>query len=147
MFIRVIQARGRRHLQIVENRREGKRTVLRVIANLGHLGQLKASDEVDTLLRWLARFADQVRIVEGHRQGCPEARGGRDGPAGGGGRPTLAGPPDARGANTDPSIAVPWFPGHFEPQHPGRTTAAPAPWASPATAKDRLPQGPPAWTR
>lgn len=77
MFVRVKQARGHRYLQIVENRREGGRTVQRVVGSLGRLDQLQASGEVDTLLRSLARFADQVRIVEGHRQGRLEARATR----------------------------------------------------------------------
>jgi len=68
VFVRVKQARSHRYLQIVENRREGNRTVQRVIGSLGRLDQLRASGQVDSLLRSLARFADQVRIVE-HRAG------------------------------------------------------------------------------
>lgn len=74
MFVRVKPSGQRRYLQIVENHREGKRTVQRVIATLGRLDRLVASGQVDVLLRSLARFAQQVRLVEAQRSGGLLAR-------------------------------------------------------------------------
>jgi hypothetical protein len=51
----------------VENHREGKRIVQRVIATLGRLDKMVARGQVDVLLRSLARFADKVHIVEEER--------------------------------------------------------------------------------
>lgn len=74
MFVRVKPSGKRRYLQIVENHREGKRTVQRVIATLGRLDRLVASGQVDVLLRSLARFAQKVRLVEAQRSGGLLAR-------------------------------------------------------------------------
>jgi Transposase DDE domain len=73
MFIRVKPSGPYRYLQIVENHREGRRTVQRVLATLGRVDQLAATGAVDVLLRSLGRFADQVRVIEAHRQGQLEA--------------------------------------------------------------------------
>ncbi|MFQ5947000.1 MAG: IS1634 family transposase [Anaerolineae bacterium] len=73
MFVRVKPSGAYRYLQVVENRREGRRTVQRVLATLGRVDQLAATGAVDVLLRSLARFADQVRLIEGHRDGRLEA--------------------------------------------------------------------------
>jgi hypothetical protein len=73
MFIRVKPSGQYRYLQIVENRREGRRTVQRVLGTLGRVDQLTASGAVDILLRSLGRFAEQVRVIEAHRQGHLEA--------------------------------------------------------------------------
>ena len=51
MFFRVKPAGDRRYLQIVENTREGTRTVQRVLATLGRLEDLAADGRLDTLLR------------------------------------------------------------------------------------------------
>ena len=73
MFVRVKPSGPYRSLQIVENHREGRRTVQRVLATLGRLDQLAITGSVDVLLRSLGRFADQVRVIEAHRQGQLEA--------------------------------------------------------------------------
>lgn len=69
MFVRVKPSGKRQYLQIVENRREGRRTVQRVIATLGRLDKMVASGQVDVLLHSLARFAHEVRLVEVQRSG------------------------------------------------------------------------------
>ncbi len=51
MFFRVKRSQGREYLQIVENRREAGRVKQRVIATLGRLEHLKASGQLDALLR------------------------------------------------------------------------------------------------
>ena len=73
MFIRVKPSGPYRYLQIVENHREGRRTVQRVLATLGRVDQLAAAGAVDVLLRSLGRFAEHVRVIEAHRQGQLEA--------------------------------------------------------------------------
>ena len=73
MFIRVKPSGQYRYLPIVENRREGRRTVQRVLATLGRVDQLAASGAVDVLLRSLGRFAAHVRVIEAQRQGHLEA--------------------------------------------------------------------------
>jgi hypothetical protein len=67
MFVRVKPSGPYRSLQIVENHREGRRTVQRVLATLGRVDQLAASGTVDVLLRSLGRFAEQVRVLEASR--------------------------------------------------------------------------------
>lgn len=73
MFIRVKPSGPYRYLQLVENHREGRRTVQRVLATLGRVEQLTATGAVDVLLRSLGRFAEQVRVIEAHREGRLEA--------------------------------------------------------------------------
>jgi len=72
-FARIKRKGPYQYVQVVENERDGQRVVQRVIGTLGRLDQLSAKGRVDDLIRSLARFADQVRIVEGHREGRLEA--------------------------------------------------------------------------
>ncbi len=53
-----------RYLQLVENHREGARTVQRVLFTLGRLDELMAAGGTDGLLRSLARFGERVRLME-----------------------------------------------------------------------------------
>ena len=73
MFVRVKGKEPNRYLQIVENRRQGKRTVQRVLATLGRVDRLAAGGGVDALLKSLGRFATQVQVIDGYRQGSLEA--------------------------------------------------------------------------
>lgn len=77
MFVRIKRKGPYRYLQIVENHREGKRVVQRVIGSLGRLEQVSSSGEIDGLVRSLARYAREVRLVEGHRAGELEAGASR----------------------------------------------------------------------
>jgi len=54
MFVSIKGKEPNRYLQIVENHREGKRTVQRVLATLGRVDQLTAHGEVDILLKSLS---------------------------------------------------------------------------------------------
>ena len=65
MFFRVKVSGAYRYLQLVENHREGYRTVQRVLATRGRLEELTAAGSTDTLLRSLARFGRTVRLMEG----------------------------------------------------------------------------------
>lgn len=74
MFVRVKGTEPYRYLQIVENHREGKQTRQRVLCTLGRVDRLTATGSTDALLRSLARFGQQVQLVEGYRKGQLEAR-------------------------------------------------------------------------
>jgi len=73
MFVRVKSAGRYQYLQLVENRRQGARTVQNVICTLGRLDQLTESGATDALLRSLARFGRQVKLLEDYREGRLEA--------------------------------------------------------------------------
>jgi transposase len=73
MFIRVKGKGNYRYLQLVENHRDGTRIVQRVICSLGRLDHLMESGATDSLLRSLARFSKQVKLVEDFQQGRLEA--------------------------------------------------------------------------
>jgi transposase len=73
MFVRVKAKGAYKYLQLVENHREGRRTVQRVLCTLGRVEHMAATGATDTLLRSLARYGQTVRLVEGHRQGDLEA--------------------------------------------------------------------------
>ena len=73
MFIRVKGKGIYRYLQVVENHREGTRVVQRVLCTLGRVDHLMESGATDGLLRSLARFGKQVKLMEDYQQGRLEA--------------------------------------------------------------------------
>ncbi|MDD5095832.1 MAG: IS1634 family transposase [Dehalococcoidia bacterium] len=75
MFVRSKPSGAHRYLQSVDNHREGKRVVQRVICTLGRVDELASSGQTDALVRSLARFGDQVRVVEEYEKGNIEAKG------------------------------------------------------------------------
>lgn len=79
MFFRVKPSGPYRYLQLVENHREGRRTVQRVLCTLGRLDELMAAGGTDVLLRSLARFGRRVRLMEaGQLEGGPSRQLGPD---------------------------------------------------------------------
>jgi hypothetical protein len=64
LFFRIKPSGPYRYLQLVENRREGYRTVQRVLFTMGRLDKLTAAGSTDVLLRSLARFGQTVRLME-----------------------------------------------------------------------------------
>ena len=79
MFFRVKPSGPYRYLQLVENHREGRRTVQRVLCTLGRLDELMAAGGTDVLLRSLARFGQRVRLMEaGQLEGGPSRQLGPD---------------------------------------------------------------------
>ncbi|MBI4865090.1 MAG: IS1634 family transposase [Candidatus Riflebacteria bacterium] len=66
------------YLQLVESRREGKRVVQEVIANLGRLDKLLADGSLDRLIESLGRFSEKLVVLDALRDGdvvvddCPE---------------------------------------------------------------------------
>ena len=75
MFVRVKGAGPYRYLWIVENHREGKRVVQRVLCTLGKVSDLMSNGGTDALLRSLARFGEKVWVVEDYGRGKLQAEG------------------------------------------------------------------------
>src|SRR4030042_6287322 len=63
MFARIKKSGLHQYLQIVENHREGQRTVQRVIATIGRMDHLQARGEIENLVRSLSRFSEKVLLV------------------------------------------------------------------------------------
>ena len=63
MFVRTKTSGKYQYLQIVQNRREGNKTVQRVIATLGRLDQLQARGDIESVIKSLARFSEKVLLV------------------------------------------------------------------------------------
>lgn len=63
IFARVKKSGPCEYLQIVENRREGKKTIQRVIATVGRVDQKRAKGEIGNLIRSLSRFSEKVLLV------------------------------------------------------------------------------------
>jgi len=55
------------YLQIVESYRDGRTVRQRVIATLGRLDHLKASGQIDGLVKSLARFSESLRVISAAR--------------------------------------------------------------------------------
>ena len=70
MFFRIKLAGERRYLQIVENRRDGQRTVQRVLATLGRVEDLEADGRLDALLRSGARFCETAMLISSLQAGA-----------------------------------------------------------------------------
>ena len=69
MFVRVKPSGNRKYLQVAESFRDGRKVRQKIICTLGRLDKLQAEGNIDGLMKSLARFSKQVRIVEGHRSG------------------------------------------------------------------------------
>ncbi len=63
MFARVKKAGPHEYLQIVENSRDGKRTVQRVIATVGRMDKINDRGEIETLIRSLSRFSKETLLI------------------------------------------------------------------------------------
>src|SRR5271157_761378 len=63
MFARVKNSGGHQYLQIVQNRREGVKTVQRVVATIGRMDQLHQKGEIENLVRSLSRFSEKVLLI------------------------------------------------------------------------------------
>ena len=63
MFARIKKSGVHHYLQIVENRREGQRTIQRVIATIGRMDHLQERGEIENLVRSLSRFSEKVLLV------------------------------------------------------------------------------------
>jgi transposase len=81
MFARVKKVGPYEYLQIVENRREDKKSVQRVIATVGRLDQLRAKGEIETLARSLSRFSEGVLLFLSGKNESIRAEAKKIGPA------------------------------------------------------------------
>ncbi|MCG6533189.1 MAG: IS1634 family transposase [Syntrophales bacterium LBB04] len=81
MFARVKKAGAYEYLQIVENRRENKKSIQRVIATVGRMDQLRAKGEIESLVRSLSRFSEKVCMVLSGKSDGVEASAKKIGPA------------------------------------------------------------------
>jgi len=80
MFARVKKAGSYEYLQIVENRRENKKSVQRVIATVGRMDQLQSKGEIENLIRSLSRFSEKVLLVLSGKSEAVEASAMKIGP-------------------------------------------------------------------
>jgi hypothetical protein len=63
MFARIKKSGKHQYLQIVENRRENKKTVQRVISTVGRMDRLQAKGEIENLVRSLSRFSEKTLLI------------------------------------------------------------------------------------
>ena len=63
MFARIKKSGAHQYLQIVENRRDGPKTIQRVIATIGRMDYLQERGEIENLVRSLSRFSEKVLLV------------------------------------------------------------------------------------
>jgi transposase len=80
MFARVKKSGNNRYLQIVENRREGRKIIQRVLVTLGRMDRLQARGDIETLVRSLSRFSEKALLVLSG-QGDIQAAAKKIGPA------------------------------------------------------------------
>lgn len=80
MFARIKKSGQYQYLQLVENHREGSKTVQRVLVTLGRLDQIEERGGVESLVRSLSRFSEHVLLVLS-RKGDPNTSIRKIGPA------------------------------------------------------------------
>ena len=81
MFARVKKTGPYEYLQIVENRREDKKSRQRVIATVGRMDELRAKGQIETLTRSLSRFSEKALLVLSDRNDSLRAEAKKIGPA------------------------------------------------------------------
>src|ERR1700737_1239586 len=69
MFFRTKPAGSYRYLQIVHSVREGKKVRQQVIATLGRLDLLEASDQLERLMRSGLRHCESLAVIDAHAAG------------------------------------------------------------------------------
>jgi transposase len=63
MFARIKKSGQHQYLQIVENHREGSKTIQRVLSTIGRMDQLQAKGDIEKLIRSLSRFSERVVLI------------------------------------------------------------------------------------
>ena len=63
MFARIKKSGRNEYLQLVENRRDGKKISQRVVATIGRLDALRAGGNIETIIRSLSRFSEKVLLI------------------------------------------------------------------------------------
>jgi len=69
MYFRKKSSAGRTYLQIVASRREGDQVRQQVVATLGRYDELRASGQLERLLRSGARFSAKAMVLDANRDG------------------------------------------------------------------------------
>ena len=69
MFIREKKSGPRSYLQIVENRREGKKTHQRVLVTLGRMDKLQQTGQLEALMRSASKFSQAMMVISAHQRG------------------------------------------------------------------------------
>jgi hypothetical protein len=72
MFFRVKSAGSRQYLQIVKSTRQGKKVRQQVYATLGRLDELKASGQLEGLIRSGLRHCEKFALIDAHATGQTE---------------------------------------------------------------------------
>ena len=72
MFFRVKSAGSRQYLQIVKSTRQGKKVRQQVYATLGRLDELKASGQLEGLMRSGLRHCEKLALIDAHAAGQTE---------------------------------------------------------------------------
>ena len=63
MFARIKKSGQHQYLQIVENHREGSKTIQRVISTIGRMDHLQAKGDIEKVIRSLSRFSEKVLLI------------------------------------------------------------------------------------
>jgi hypothetical protein len=63
MFARIKKSGRNEYLQLVKNRREGKKISQRVIATIGRMEELQAGGSIETIIRSLSRFSEKIIMI------------------------------------------------------------------------------------
>jgi transposase len=63
MFARIKKSGRNEYIQLVENRREGKKISQRVVATIGRMDELRAGGDIETIIRSLSRFSEKVLLI------------------------------------------------------------------------------------
>ena len=63
MFARIKKSGRNEYLQLVENRREGKKISQRVVATIGRMDELRAGGGIETIIQSLSRFSEKVILI------------------------------------------------------------------------------------
>ncbi|MCG6536933.1 MAG: transposase, partial [Syntrophales bacterium LBB04] len=63
MFARIKKSGRNEYLQLVENRREGKKITQRVVATIGRMDELRAGGDIEAIIRSLSRFSEKIFLI------------------------------------------------------------------------------------
>ena len=63
MFARIKKSGKYQYLQLVENKREGRKIKQRVMITLGRLDELQSKGEIESLIRSLSRFSEETLLI------------------------------------------------------------------------------------
>jgi len=63
MFARIKKSGRNQYLQLVENRREGKKIIQRVIVTFGRMDELTEKGDLEAIIQSLARFSEKLLLI------------------------------------------------------------------------------------